>query len=251
MRVRGAQVTKTSENAPDASRSEAQTTSAAAEVAAAAGEPPSMPRPVAPAGTLIPKLALSLLLAAGFVWVLRRGGLPIMPASSAFTAVRWWLLAPYLLLCCAGMFLRTYRWIYLLRPLAPRISPRGVFGAGLVGYAIVFFAPLRTGEVARPWLVARRREVGFLQAAGTVVACFAVGLFTSEVWFGWADEEELQPNYDGLSFDEALLSGVVTTALVVLVARRLARRTEAGTLSKIWRMPKTTGKASASSSSSL
>ena len=61
MRVRGAQVTKTSENAPDASRSEAQTTSAAAEVAAAAGEPPSMPRPVAPAGTLIPKLARGLL----------------------------------------------------------------------------------------------------------------------------------------------------------------------------------------------
>lgn len=129
-----------------------------------------MPRPVAPAGTLIPKLALSLLLAAGFVWVLRRGGLPIMPASSAFAEVRWWLLAPYLLLCCAGMILRTYRWIYLLRPLAPLISAQRVFGAGLVGYAIVFFAPLRTGEVARPWLVARRREVGFLQAAGTVVA---------------------------------------------------------------------------------
>ena len=93
-----------------------------------------------------------------------------MPASSAFTEVRWWLLAPYLVLCCVGLFLRTYRWIYLLRPLAPRISARGVFGAGLVGYAIVFYAPLRTGEVARPWLVARRREIGFLQAAGTVVA---------------------------------------------------------------------------------
>ena len=57
----------------------------------------------------------------------------------------------------------------------------------------------------------------------TAVACFAVGLFTSEVWFGWATEEELQPNIDGLSFDEVLLSGVVTTALVVVVARRLAR----------------------------
>jgi len=34
---------------------------------------------------------------------------------------------------------------------------------------------------------------------------FAAGLFISEVWFGWADEEDLQPNYDGLSFDEVLL----------------------------------------------
>jgi hypothetical protein len=65
-------------------------------------------------------------------------------------------------------------------------------------------------------------------AAVTVIACFAIGLFTSEVWFGWADEEELQPNYDGLSFDEALLSGVVTTALVVFVARRLAHRSGHG-----------------------
>jgi len=164
MSGQGAQVTTAAENAPKVSR-----VSAALEVARARGASTHMLTPVAPGAALIPKLALSLLLAAGFVWVLRRGGLPIMPARSAFTAVRWWLLAPYVLLCCAGTLLRTYRWVYLLRPLAARISARGVLGAGLVGYAIVFFAPLRTGEVARPWLLARRREVGFLQAAGTVV----------------------------------------------------------------------------------
>jgi hypothetical protein len=54
------------------------------------------------------------------------------------------------------------------------------------------------------------------------VACFGVGLFTSEVWFGWATEEDLQPNVDGLSSDEALLAAAVTTLLVVLVLRRLA-----------------------------
>ena len=46
--------------------------------------------------------------------------------------------------------------------------------------------------------------------------------------FGWATEEELQPNIDGLSRDEALLSSVVTTAIVVLVMRYLARRSERG-----------------------
>jgi glycosyltransferase 2 family protein len=163
-------VSKTFESPPDAGRAAEFQTTGTPQMPSGAGAPPAMPAPVAPAGTLIPKVALSLLLALGFVWVLRRGGLPIMPARSAFAAVRWWLLVPYLVLFCAGMFLRTYRWIYLLRPLSARISARGVFGAGLVGYAIVFFAPLRTGEVARPWLVARRREVGFLQAAGTVVA---------------------------------------------------------------------------------
>ena len=57
------------------------------------------------------------------------------------------------------------------------------------------------------------------------VACFGVGLVTSEGLFGWATEEELQPNVDGLSRDEVLLSSLVTTVVVLLVMRWLARRT--------------------------
>jgi hypothetical protein len=57
----------------------------------------------------------------------------------------------------------------------------------------------------------------------TTVACFGVGLLTSEWLFGWATEEELQPNVDGLSRDEVLLSSLLTTAVVVLTMRHLAR----------------------------
>lgn len=58
----------------------------------------------------------------------------------------------------------------------------------------------------------------------TTVACFGVGLLISEWLFGWATEEELQPNIDGLSRDEVVLSSMVTTALVVLSMRYVARR---------------------------
>lgn len=61
-------------------------------------------------------------------------------------------------------------------------------------------------------------------AAITTVVCFGAGLVTSEVLFGWATEEELQPNIDGLSRDEVLLSSVLVTAAVVLVMRYVARR---------------------------
>lgn len=62
--------------------------------------------------------------------------------------------------------------------------------------------------------------------AGVVdtLACFGAGLLVSEWMFGWADEEELQPNVDGLSRDEALLAAVITTVLVVVVVRRMAHR---------------------------
>jgi formate hydrogenlyase subunit 3/multisubunit Na+/H+ antiporter MnhD subunit len=60
----------------------------------------------------------------------------------------------------------------------------------------------------------------------TTIACFGLGALTSEVFFGWATEEELQPNIDGLSRDEVLLSSVLTTAVIVLVMRYVAH--EAG-----------------------
>ena len=61
-------------------------------------------------------------------------------------------------------------------------------------------------------------------AAISTVACFGIGLITSEWLFGWATEEELQPNVDGLSRDEVLLSSLIVTALTVVVMRVVAHR---------------------------
>lgn len=53
---------------------------------------------------------------------------------------------------------------------------------------------------------------------------FGVGLLVSELWFGWATEEDLQPNIDGLSRDEVLLVGLIPVAIAVVVTRRLSNR---------------------------
>ncbi len=53
---------------------------------------------------------------------------------------------------------------------------------------------------------------------------FGVGLLVSEFWFGWATQEDLQPNIDGLSRDEVLLIGLVPVAIAVVVTRWMARR---------------------------
>ena len=92
---------------------------------------------------------------------------------------------------------------------------------GAQGLALLVAMSLGFGVVAG--LAAdRSRSSRLWSIAITTLACFGVGLLTSEVWFGWATEKDLQPNIDGLSADEVLLSGVVTTALVVLVTRFLA-----------------------------
>ena len=55
---------------------------------------------------------------------------------------------------------------------------------------------------------------------------FVVGLLTSEAWFGWATEEDLQPNIDGLSFDEVLLFASLAGIAAVMITRHLAKGTK-------------------------
>ena len=94
---------------------------------------------------------------------------------------------------------------------------------GLQGVALLLAMSLGFGLLA--WLVAGRNRTTtgwmWLIAAGTF---FVAGLLTSEVWFGWATEEELQPNIDGLSFDETLLFGLLAGVAAVLVTRHVSRR---------------------------
>jgi hypothetical protein len=96
---------------------------------------------------------------------------------------------------------------------------------GLQGLVVLGAMSLGFGVVAG-LIVGKGASYRLLAAAITTVACFGVGLITSEVLFGWATEEELQPNIDRLSRDEVLLSGMLTTAVVVLVMRYLEHRAE-------------------------
>lgn len=99
---------------------------------------------------------------------------------------------------------------------------------GVQGLALLVAMSLVGGVVIQlAWGRPAPRWV-WLVASGVLLV---LGLFTSEVWFGWATEEELQPNIDGVSFDEVLLAyvvAVVVVAVVRLVTRRKQRhRTDA------------------------
>lgn len=91
----------------------------------------------------------------------------------------------------------------------------GLWGLGLLAVMSVVF-----GIVAQVLVRTATRRLWLIAAAGY----FLGGLFISEVWFGWATQAELQPNIDGLSFDEVLLIGLVPGIATVLATRSLARR---------------------------
>jgi len=92
----------------------------------------------------------------------------------------------------------------------------GLQGLGLLvvmSFGFGAIAQLVIGKATTRWL--------WLITAATY---FVAGLFISEVWFGSATEAELQPNIDGLSFDEVLLIGLVPGILVILVTWYVTRR---------------------------
>lgn len=117
-----------------------------------------------------PRALASLAIAAGFVWLFHRGGLPLIPPAGALSLLHVWAVPSYAALTALGMFFRVHRWVPLLRPIAPTISAPRVVGIGLVGIAAIMFAPLRMGEAVRPYLLARDGKVSFVQALGAAGA---------------------------------------------------------------------------------
>jgi hypothetical protein len=91
---------------------------------------------------------------------------------------------------------------------------------GVEGAALLVAMSLAFGALAQ--LVAGRRTTHWLWLIAATTF-FIAGLLTSELWFGWATEEDLQPNIDGLSFDEVLLFGLLAGTASVLITRYITR----------------------------
>ncbi|HEY4104504.1 MAG TPA: lysylphosphatidylglycerol synthase transmembrane domain-containing protein, partial [Polyangiaceae bacterium] len=120
--------------------------------------------------TYAPRVIASLVIAGGFVWLFHKGGLPLIPPRSAFSGLTAWAIPAYAACVLTAIYLRTHRWVYLLRPIAPEIPARQVVGVGLVGIAAILYAPLRMGEAVRPYLFSRDGKVSFFQALGAAGA---------------------------------------------------------------------------------
>ena len=95
---------------------------------------------------------------------------------------------------------------------------------GLTGLGVLALMSLAFGLIAHlVLLVLRQSPTRWLWAIGSATY-FIAGLFISEVMFGWATVEDLQPNIDGLSFDEVLLFALVPGMVAVLVTWYVTRK---------------------------
>lgn len=185
-------------------------------------DPPSVApasRPAPPAlRRHAPKIVLSLVLAGGFAWMLHRGGLPLVPPREAFARLSWWAIPAFVLVFVIATLFRTHRWVHLLRPIGD-LSLRRVLAVGFVGIGAIMLAPLRMGELVRPYFIAQRGRVSFTQAIGTIGAERVVdGLVLSLLLFyGLLTSRPLSPLPDHLGNLPLPVAAVPASAWAALV----------------------------------
>jgi len=117
---------------------------------------------------ILARLIVSIAIAAALVYWLLSQGFDVVPSWSAIAAVADpWCAAVYVALFAVFNVLRAFRWEYLLRPFtAVRRGP--MMETAFVGFAAIQMMPLRTGEVARPYLLDRYAGISKSALFGTI-----------------------------------------------------------------------------------
>ena len=83
------------------------------------------------------------------------------------TANYWWLI-PSVAVYFVAVWVRTWRWEYMLRPLKP-ISTRKLFPVVVIGYMGNNIYPLRAGELLRSYVLWRQEDIPVSASLATVI----------------------------------------------------------------------------------
>lgn len=127
------------------------------------------------------KLLASVIITAGIVFTLQKGGLTLWPKSEAFDHVRWISIPAYLLTVSVMSYFRAVRWRFLLRSFAD-VPRKRVLAVSWIGFAAILLMPFRLGEMVRPYMLREKGKLSITTATGTVVAERVVdGLYLSIV----------------------------------------------------------------------
>ena len=125
----------------------------------------------------------------------------------------WWL-APGLVIYFGGMFVRAWRWQYLLKPLK-KTSIGNLFQITMIGYMGNNVFPLRMGEVLRAVVLKRRDDISISGSLATIVV---QKIFDAVVVVGFVllNLGQLAQLPGGLSISQ--ISGLATWAAAIFLA---------------------------------
>jgi uncharacterized membrane protein YbhN (UPF0104 family) len=113
------------------------------------------------------QLWLGLLFSAFFVWLAVQG-LELAEVWQNIRQANYWWLVPGVGAYFIGVWVRTWRWDYMLRPIK-RVAVRSLFPVVVIGYMGNNVYPFRAGEILRSYVLRRREAVPMSASLATVI----------------------------------------------------------------------------------
>jgi hypothetical protein len=112
------------------------------------------------------QLAIGIAVSAFFVWWALKG-LDLRAVAVTLRTANYWWLVPGILVYFVGLWVRSWRWHYMLRSLKA-ISTGRLFPLVCIGYFGNNVYPFRAGEVIRSLMLKRREDVAVSSSLATV-----------------------------------------------------------------------------------
>lgn len=113
------------------------------------------------------QLWVGILISAIFLWIALRG-LDLSEVWELMKEANYWWLIPSVSVYFIGVWVRTWRWDYMLRPVK-HIPVKDLFPVVVIGYMGNNIYPFRAGEVLRSYVLMRREEVPMGASLATVI----------------------------------------------------------------------------------
>ncbi|NTW76808.1 MAG: flippase-like domain-containing protein [Syntrophaceae bacterium] len=113
------------------------------------------------------KIILGIIISAVLVYLSVRG-INLQDIVSDLQHIHVGYVALFLIVALLMQWLRSYRWGVILQPLE-KIDQISLFSVTSVGYLAIAAIPARIGELARPYLIAKKSTVQMSSALGTII----------------------------------------------------------------------------------
>lgn len=112
------------------------------------------------------RIIAGLLLGAVFAYLSLKD-IDFSAVARSFSSLQYGYTVPVVIALLVMQYLRSYRWGIILKPVAT-VDQLSLFSVTSVGFLAIIAIPARLGELARPYLIARRRGVAMTAALGSV-----------------------------------------------------------------------------------
>jgi hypothetical protein len=110
---------------------------------------------------------VGIALSAGFLYLALRG-LGLKEVWEPLKSARYWWLLPGVGVYFVGVWIRAWRWHYLLRPLKAVPTPK-MFPIVAIGYMGNNIYPARAGEILRAFVLKRKQDISISASLATIV----------------------------------------------------------------------------------